>query len=220
MTEILVETLLQRAASQPQQPALVAAGETFSYGQLATMIRATAARIGRAIGGRGARVALCGPNSPHLAAAYFAVHLAGGVAVLLDADASLDTARWIVADAEAQLTLSARPLSLPGRVEDLVAWCQSGDDLSMDSPPCDPEAGADLIYTTGTTGRKKGVLLNHANIVQAARNINEFVGTRGDDREIMPLPLCHSFGLGRLRAMALTGHCLLLLPGMRNRLRS
>ena len=58
MTEILVETLLQRAASQPQQPALVAAGETFSYGQLATMIRATAARIGRAIGGRGAGCAL------------------------------------------------------------------------------------------------------------------------------------------------------------------
>lgn len=32
----------------------------------------------------------------------------------------------------------------------------------------------------------------------------------------MPLPLAHSFGLGRLRAMALAGHCLLLAPGMRN----
>ena len=37
-----------------------------------------------------------------------------------------------------------------------------------------------------------------------------------DDREVMPLPLSHSFGLGRLRVMALAGHCLLLMPGMRN----
>ncbi len=60
------------------------------------------------------------------------------------------------------------------------------------------------------------MLLTHRNIAQAAININAFVGTRGDDCEVMPLPLCHSFGLGRLRVMALAGHCLLLMPGMRN----
>ena len=75
---------------------------------------------------------------------------------------------------------------------------------------------ADLIYTTGTTGRRKGVLLSHESIAQAAVNINAFIGTTADDREVMPLPLSHSFGLGRLRVMALAGHCLLLLPGIRN----
>ena len=65
-------------------------------------------------------------------------------------------------------------------------------------------------------GRRKGVLLSHESIAQAAVNINSFIGTTADDREVMPLPLSHSFGLGRLRVMALVGHCLLLMPGMRN----
>ncbi len=60
------------------------------------------------------------------------------------------------------------------------------------------------------------MLLTHRSIAQAALNISAFVGTCRDDLEVMPLPLSHSFGLGRLRAMALAGHCLLLLPGMRN----
>ena len=56
---------------------------------------------------------LCGPNSPELAAAYFAVHAAGGVAVLLDADVPAESARWIVEDAEARLALCSRELDLP-----------------------------------------------------------------------------------------------------------
>ena len=215
-TAPLVETLLDRAARHPRQAAIVAAGETVSYGDLAGMIRAAAARIRRAGTLRGDRIVLCGPNSPHLAAAYFAVHLAGGVAVLLDADTPAETARWVVDDAEARLTLAARELALPGSVVDLAAWCRPGESRPVDASQAGLADAADLLYTTGTTGRKKGVLLTHENIAQAALNINAFVGTRGDDREVVPLPLSHSFGVGRLRAMAQAGHCLLLMPGMRN----
>ncbi len=218
----LVETLLEHAARNPRQAAVVAGGETVPYGEFARMIRAAAARIRRAAVERGDRVVLCGPNSPHLAAAYFAVHAAGGVAVILDADIPAESAQWVVDDAEARLTLAARAgtlysgSALPGTVEDLTACCQPGEGELLDSPQARLADPADLIYTTGTTGRKKGVLLTHENIAQAALNINAFVGTCRDDREVMPLPLSHSFGLGRLRVMALAGHCLLLLPGMRN----
>ena len=200
----------------PQRIAIRTPAETVSYAALARSVRAAAARIRRVIGGPGERVVLCGPNSPQLAAAYFAVHAAGGVAVLLDANTPAESARWIVDDAQARLTLATRELDLPGNVVDLAAWCQAGDGELLDSPQAALADAADLIYTTGTTGRRKGVLLTHANIAQAAMNINAFVGTRRDDLEVMPLPLSHSFGLGRLRAMAQAGHCLLLLPGMRN----
>lgn len=211
----LFATLLDHAARYPRQAAVVAAGETVSYGEFAQMIRSAATRI-RHTANRGDRIVLCGPNSPHLAAAYFAVHLAGGVAVLLDADTPLQSARWVVDDAGAQLTLAARELALPGPVEDLAACCRPGESRSFDLPQPGLADAADLLYTTGTTGRKKGVLLTHENIAQAALNINAFVGTCRDDLEVMPLPLSHSFGLGRLRAMAQAGHCLLLMPGMRN----
>ena len=214
----LVETLLDHAARHPRRAAIMVArgGATLSYGDFVGMIRAAATRIRRAGAERGDRIVLCGRNSPHLAAAYFAVHLAGGVAVLLDADTPLETVRWVVNDAEARLVLAAGDIALPRPVADLAAWCQTGEGELLDSPqPGLPDA-ADLIYTTGTTGRNKGVLLTHENIAQAALNINTFVGTCRDDLEVMPLPLSHSFGLGRLRCMAQAGHCLLLLPGMRN----
>jgi long-chain acyl-CoA synthetase len=211
----LVETLFDHAGRHPEQPAIVAGGETVPYEEFARRVRGTASRIRRVLGERGERVALCGPNSVHFAVAYFAIHAAGGVAVLLDADTPPESARWVVTDAAARLTLTDRDLALPGNVESLTAWCQPDGEL-LRAPVASLDDGADLIYTTGTTGRKKGVLLSHANIASAACNVNAFVRTSRDDREVVPLPLSHSFGLGRLRVMALVGHCLLLQPGMRN----
>jgi long-chain acyl-CoA synthetase len=212
----LVESLLEHAARHPGQAAIIARGETVTYTTFARMVRTAAARVRRCVGGHGERVALCGPNSQQLAAAYFAVHMAGAVAVLLDADIPEESARWVIDDANVRLTLAAMRLDLPGNVQNLAEWCQPGEDEFLGLPSAELADPSDLVYTTGTTGRKKGVLLTHANIAQAARNINSFIGTRGDDVEVMPLPLSHSFGLGRLRCMAQAGHCLLLLPGMRN----
>jgi long-chain acyl-CoA synthetase len=227
----LAETLLAHADAAPGNIAFGGGNGDISYGALAGMIAAAAARIVRAIGSRGERVVLCGPNSPQLAAAYFAVHAAGGVAVLLDAATPRETLRWAVEDAEARLVLldnarsagfsrnlaedkTASPLPCP--VQDLAAFTRADEPPPLLSPRATLSDPADLIYTTGTMGRRKGVLLTHENIAQAALNINSFIGATAGDREIMPLPLSHSFGLGRLRVMALVGHCLLLPPGMRN----
>ncbi len=231
----LLETLLAHADAGPDRIAFSSREGDLSYGAFAQMIAAAAARIARVIGGRGERVVLCGPNSPHLAAAYFAVQVAGGVAVLLDAATPADSLRWVVEDAEARLVLidGARSTgfsrnlggtppkggttsALPCPVEDLADVTRADESPALFSPRAALDDDADLIYTTGTTGRRKGVLLSHENIAQAAVNINAFIGTTADDREVMPLPLSHSFGLGRLRVMALAGHCLLLMPGMRN----
>ena len=113
----LVESLLSHADAQPDQPAIVAPAETLSYGDFAKRVLTAAARIGRVIGSRGERVVLCGPNSPQLAAAYFAVHAAGGVAVLLDAATPAETLRWVVEDAEPRLVLcgAALPSGSPSR---------------------------------------------------------------------------------------------------------
>jgi long-chain acyl-CoA synthetase len=227
----LVEALLARADASPDSIAF-GGGYSISYGAFARMIAAAAARINRVIGQPGERVVLGGPNSPQLAAAYFAVHAAGGVAVLVDAATPAETLRWVVEDAEARLVLldgargagippakhaagTAAPL-LPCPIEDLATITRVIETPSLFSLRAALDNDADLIYTTGTTGRRKGVLLSHENIAQAAANINDFIGATADDREVMPLPLSLSFGLGRLRVMAVAGHCLLLMPGMRN----
>jgi long-chain acyl-CoA synthetase len=194
----------------------VSPGGAIDYGEFARMVAAAAARLRNAGQGRGDRVLLCGPNSPELAAAYFAVHAVGGVATLADADIPAPAARWVVADSGARLALGLRDLELPVPQEDLREFCRPGGAARPADPLCGLQDPADLLYTTGTSGRKKGVLLTQGQIAQAAVNINAFLTPRPDDVELLPIPLSHSFGLGRLRAMARAGHALALEPGMRN----
>ena len=197
--DLLVGTLLAHADAFPDRPAVRTSAAAISYGALARMIRGAAAKIRHVLRHGGQRVLLCGPNSPELAAAYFAVHAAGGVAVLLDADIPAESARWIAADAEARLALCRGNSTCPCRSPTWLPGAARTTAEQLASPQCSLEDPADLLYTTGTTGRKKGVLLSHANLAHAALNINAFLDTSCDDLECVPLPLSHSFGLGRLR---------------------
>lgn len=76
--------------------------------------------------------------------------------------------------------------------------------------------GALILYTTGTSGKKKGVLLSHRNLVQAALNINEFMRIDSSIREFVMVPLDHSFGFGRSRCVFFVGGTLVANNGMLN----
>jgi long-chain acyl-CoA synthetase len=216
-TEPLVHSLLAWAEAAPERPALVSEGDRIAWGPLARMVLTAAAHLRDAGVSTGDRVLLCGPNSLELAAAYFAIHAAGGVATPVDADMPADRAQEIAADSEARLAIVARDFSLPIRTENLYVLCRRESGVRPAySPRCDMEDVADLLYTSGTTVRRKGVVLTHGQIAQAALNINAFLATDRSDVELVPIPLSHSFGLGRLRCFAQSGHTLAIEAGMRN----
>jgi len=92
---------------------------------------------------------------------------------------------------------------------------RSADASSIPAFPYpNPKSAADVLFTTGTTGEPKGVVLTHHNIYSAATNINAFIGNSSQDREVVPLPLSHSFGLGRLRCNLLAGGAIILVDGL------
>ena len=177
----LVDSLFAIAEARPEREAFLAEAGAVSYGVSARMIAAGASRLRRAGISRGDRVALRGANSPELAAAHFAIHAAGGVATPFEAEIPAEAARWIVADSGASLALAARELDLPVPTRSLLDWLRAEDGVFPDPPRCVLEDAADLLYTSGTTGRKKGVLLTHARSAQAAANINAFLQTEADD---------------------------------------
>ena len=82
------------------------------------------------------------------------------------------------------------------------------------APPA-PDSLAELVFTTGTTRRPKGVRLTHRNLLAAARHINRVIGIREGDVEVMPLPLFRTFGLGRLRCNLIAGAAVVLVDGFR-----
>jgi len=160
---------------------------------------------------------LFGENSVAFSVAYFAIHAAGGIAVPIGSDVSVESVRQLLEDCVPSLVLAENPSTAPAVAARALPapeqWAASDAALK---PRCSGESLADLLFTTGTTGRRKGVLLSHGNIASAATNINAFVGTSADDIEVVPIPLSHSFGLGRLRCWAQIGHSLVLEPGLRN----
>src|SRR5262249_24511104 len=71
-------------------------------------------------------------------------------------------------------------------------------ELEGDAPPLVERDEADLaalVYTGGTTGRAKGVMLTHAKLWEAGRSGHEAGHVDGIDRSLSCLPLAHSYGL-------------------------
>lgn len=64
---------------------------------------------------------------------------------------------------------------------------------------------ATLMYTTGTTGPQKGVMLTHKNMMASTRNIIQFMEINKPIIESLPMSLSHSFGFGRLRIIFSVG---------------
>jgi long-chain acyl-CoA synthetase len=212
----LVHSLSTLARSHPDRPAFVAEDGSVSFEQFGRLISAVASRLEREGVASGDRILICAPNGVPWAAAYFAVHAAGCIAVPVDFDAQPETVRQVAVQSQARLVLTAKELAIPVPSLALLSACDARQAHSRLNPACGLNDVADILYTTGTTGSSKGVVLTHAQIAQAAANINAFIGSQAGDVEVVPIPLSHSFGLGRLRCMAQTGATLSLEAGLRN----
>jgi long-chain acyl-CoA synthetase len=215
--QTLVASLQRLAAERAGRRGLEDAAGALSFGQCWAAVQGGAQWLAEQGVRPGDRVALFGSNSVRFALAYFAVHAARAIAVPMGNDLSAHAARSVLEECRPSMVLAENPEAAPtdiGRAMPHPADWSGGEDGHL--PACLPGDPADLLFTTGTTGRKKGVLLTHANISAAATNINAFLRPRMDDVEVVPIPLSHSFGLGRLRCWAQIGQVIALEPGLRN----
>lgn len=213
--ETLLAHLLLIAREHPNRVALRSGSEQVTYEEFRARILTTAGRL-RALGVAEAdRVLICANNTPIVPILYFAVHALGAIAAPVAPETPENVLARLVADSEAKLAViekAVKDISCAIAPRAVIVDVTAGE--GEIEPLCDGNRVADLLYTTGTTGRKKGVVLTQANILAAARNMTEFVGNRSEDIEVVPLPLSHSFGLGRLRSLAVTGHTLVLEQGV------
>ena len=150
------------------------------------------------------RVALLLLNDHHYLEAYFAVEWAGGIAVPLNHRLAPAEIAAISADAGTALFIvdeQLRPLfeaALPALGPQQVIWAPAYDDDLTDQPPLAEPARAwqdgdtaQLYYTSGATGRPKGVMLTQRNVMQNAFNAIAALGFTGDDIFLHAAPMFH-----------------------------
>ena len=162
----------------------------------------------------GDRVVVCMANCPEVSLAYQAAWRAGAVVTPAMFLLSVEDLRHVIADAEASAVITT-PEFL-AKVREAVAGLDhvrnvisTGDPaegvVSLDAledasePAAIVPRGHDelaaLLYTGGTTGRAKGVMLTHANLDYTARAVTEAAHIPGMSRALMTLPLSHSYGM-------------------------
>jgi amino acid adenylation domain-containing protein len=230
---LIGDFLLTTAERVPEAIALVGDEQRLSYRDLSLRAwRVARALEGRGVG-RGDRVMLFSTNSIDMVVAFWAVVLAGGVAVPIGATTKADKLAWLIehCDAAAVITekrlspvLAAAPAASRLRavfVSDSSApWSDASDLASThalpdhDAPVC-PVAAADLaaiIYTSGSTGRPKGVMLSHRNMVSAAGSISQYLGIGPDDVIQVLSPMSFDYGLYQCLLSARQACRLVLAP--------
>ncbi|MFN8546786.1 MAG: amino acid adenylation domain-containing protein [Candidatus Eisenbacteria bacterium] len=169
------------AAATPLALAAVHGDARLTYGELDRRAARLAARL-RARGiGFDARVAVSMPKSLDLLVALLAIWKAGGAYLALDPTQPSERRRFLVADADARLVLVRRADAsgdpgIAAPLDDLGAPLIAIDDEdplalmpSVDARPPSPESLAYVVYTSGTTGRPKGVMVSHASYLSAYR---------------------------------------------------
>ena len=202
--ETNVAALVTRARTRtPDAEALVAPGVvrgTLSWAELDERVDAVAAGLAATGLVAGQRVALLGRNSVELVVAYLAALRAGLVAVPLNPALTAAEVDDLLRDSGARLLLAGPGTPNPGSVptlpltpDGLDALAASGT-ASVDSPP-DPETLAVLLYTAGTSGPPRAVMLTHRALLAHLQHVHALgvVGER--DTVLGVLPLFHVFGL-------------------------
>lgn len=98
------------------------------------------------------------------------------------------------------------------KIKDIIARAKDADEADLELPGENDRSM--LLFTTGTTGSSKGVVMLHRGDVGIAGNVIEGTSMKKGIVEIIPMPLNHSFGIRRYQSDMVNGGTVCLMDGM------
>jgi malonyl-CoA/methylmalonyl-CoA synthetase len=208
-------------AARANQPALVVRDHTFFYSEIDRRARQCAAWLQRLGVEPGDRVALLtGEKLPFLVAHLGAIY-AGAVSLPLNPRFTRDELRYFLTDSEARVAVvvSAQRTVVESLRSDLPALLALvDDDAAWNAPEGHdhiPSVAADapclILYSSGTTGRPKGVVHSHRNLAASLHALQDFWRYTAEDVTVNVLPLFHIHGLSFATHLSLlTGGCMVI----------
>ncbi|MBB5916557.1 fatty-acyl-CoA synthase [Nocardia transvalensis] len=195
----------RRARRTPEAIAVTGAGRSVTYAEWDRRVAHTAARLRELGVHRGDRVAYLGPNHPAYLETLFACGVLGAIFLPVNTRSTGAEIGYLLADSGARVLIHIGThdhvlgdLDAAGvRIARLVA-----EDTGSAPPRVDEPVGLDdpavLMYTSGTTGRPKGVVLTHGNLTWNCVNVLIESDVATDDVALVAAPLFHAAALGML----------------------
>ena len=189
----VVDRIRERAAAAPERPALVVdhgaeGSRVVAYRELVARADAHARRLAAEGLRRGDRCGLVAPQGPRFVELALGILAAGGCLVPVPEDH-----RGAILDA----------FAVQARLHHVVVADASGHPLRSFPEPCAVDGAGDeafralapayLRYSSGTTSRRKGVILGHAAILARLAAANRALAIGPEDRVLWLLPMAHHF---------------------------
>jgi len=212
----------------PDRPALSESGIEISYGELNDHANRVATGLLKMGARPGERIGICAPNSADWITFYFGVLKAGAVAITLSSMLKKEEFTLLVEHSRPRFLFTSHDkldhlqgLRNSAGIESVIS---TGGDLSLpqlkelgsgsfEAVDRDRSDTAAVLYTGGTTGIPKGVMLTHENIIHSSHNIAFNERSSEFDRALCFLPFNHVFGqIHIMNATIMSSGCLEILP--------
>lgn len=237
MSYLVHDLLYASATATPAAEALVDGERRLDYAALARYTSHTAGLLQARGIARGERVAVYLEKNLEQVAALFGAAAAGAVFVPVNPLLKPEQVAYILRDCDVRLLVTsierlrqlapslagcpalhtvlairagAEPTQLPQAA--VLDW-----DIALDGAPlATPARGIDsdmaaILYTSGSTGQPKGVVLSHRNLVAGAQSVASYLGNHAGDRLLALLPLSFDYGLSQLTTAFSRGACVVLI---------
>jgi malonyl-CoA/methylmalonyl-CoA synthetase len=216
-----LEALHATFTAQANRPAILYHDRSLTYRELDGRAQSCAARLSQMGLGPGDRVAIVTPEKLPFLAAHLGILYAGGISLPLNPRFTAlelcyflqdSGARGVVAGQQERPVIESLSSELPelrAVLADAELW--DAPKAHFHQPAIARDAPCLMLYSSGTTGRPKGVVHTHANLASSLRALQDFWRFAPDDVLVNVLPLFHIHGLSFAAHLSLlTGGCMLI----------
>lgn len=224
----IVENLARNAMKNPDRLCLADQKQALTYKETWDAICGLAMKLDEMGVGREKCVVVECDQSVNYMIWEFATHLLKGVFVPLEMNVALPRTLEITGETEAVLHVANKVVPELGDmahmdINDATAYalgCErngvyrgSIEDLEViDFPKADDVS--EILFSTGTTGKSKGIVLTHGNDVAIAENVCYGVKMKPENVEMIPMPTSHSHGLRRTYANMANGSSVIFVENL------
>lgn len=195
----IIELLWNSRLSFPDRPYINDDDRLLSYDEFWSRMERLGSHFAQEAG-PGERLLIVSSNGIGYALSYFATLLARQLTVEVSPHESRQALRDIAAEVEPWAIYTDQP----GLAEEL-GLRRVDVDVNIETPcrtldvdqqvaATSPSDLASIVYTSGTTGRSKGVMLSHGNFLAVTDAIVDYLGIISQDRYLLALPLFHTYG--------------------------
>jgi len=239
MPDLIHQLIARTAQSSPEALALLFRDQYFTYAQLQHQVEAVANGLLHLGVGAGERVAVYLPKQPETVFSLFGTAAAGACFVPINPLLKPRQLAHILPHCNARVLLTSAPrletlLEIlehcpdlhtivlvdghmledtrprPQRLLSFAEFCTSSTGGRTPHPRIDIDMTA-ILYTSGSTGNPKGVVLSHRNLVAGAHSVASYLGNSTADRILAVLPLSFDAGLSQLTTAFSVGASVVLM---------